>query len=257
MTKKIFWPRFEKEIVAFTSTRQGGYSKAPFASLNLAYHVGDDPKAVKKNRSKLFEEMGLNENNTVIVHQFHSDIAHFATKADVGKGYESFESGVRADALVSTESNLYLGIYHADCVPVFIYIPSKKIVAIIHAGEEGTLNEITRKTVATIKDMYQVSGEEIYAYLGPSLTFGHRLITKEKALKILKDRPDFNYGVKGGGDEYFLDLPFMNFMQLRDLGVPATQIDIFEECTYENADDFFSFARENSTGRLMSFIAIK
>jgi YfiH family protein len=257
MTKKIFWPRFKDEIVAFTTTRQGGFSKDSYASLNLAYHVGDDPKMVKKNRAKLFQEMNLTEKNTVIVHQFHSDIAHYATKDDAGRGYDMFESGVHADALYTHESNLALGIYHADCVPVFIYIPSKKVVAVIHAGKEGTLSEITFKTVMEMMKKYNVTGEEIYAFLGPSLTFGHRIITEEEAHHILETYPSLYYGVKGGDDTYFLDLPFINFMQLRNLGVPSTQIDVFDDCTYENADDFFSYARDKATGRMMSFIIRK
>lgn len=254
--KKILWPRFKDEIIAFTSTRGEGVSKAPFDSLNLAYHVGDNPVDVLANRKMLFSEVGLTKSNTVIVHQFHSDISLEATSKDAGCGYDSFESGLRADGLFTREKGLALGVFHADCVPVFIYIPKLKLVGIVHAGETGALANITGKLVAKIKSTYGVNGEDIFAFLGPSLKFGHRRISKQHALEILKNHPDYNFAVKGVDPEYFLDLPFLNFMQLVEHGVPSKNIDIYEDCTYENADDFFSYAREKTTGRMMSFIKL-
>lgn len=257
MLKKVLWPRFSNEIIAFTSTRQGGFSNPPFAALNLAFHVGDDVKIVRKNRAKLFGEFNFNHDNTVIVKQFHSDIVDYVTDKQAGLGYDSFDSGVAADALYTDTKGLALGIYHADCVPVFIYVPSIKVVAIIHAGEEGTLQEITHKTVEKIIEKYGVEGQDVFAYLGPSLKFGHRRISKDHASELLKLYPNIAYGIKGVEPEFLLDLPFINFMQLRNLGIPSINIDMFEDCTYENADDFFSYARETSTGRMMSFIALK
>lgn len=252
--KKIFWPRFKDEIIAFTSTRGEGVSKAPFASLNLAYHVGDDFANVANNRKNLFSECGFTKENTVIVHQFHSDISLEVTAKVAGRGYDSFESGLEADALFTREKGLALGIYHADCVPVFLYVPRLELVGVVHAGQPGSLSNITGKMVAKILSQYDVTGADIYAFIGPSLKFGHRRITKVAALDILKQHPDYNFAVKGVDPEYFLDLPFLNFMQLVDLGIPSQNIDLYDDCTYENADDFFSYARDKTTGRMMSFI---
>lgn len=255
--KFVFWPRFEKDILAFTTTREDGFSIGTYSGLNLAYHVGDDHDRVQRNRHLLFDHFKMTKENTVIVHQFHSDIALEAKSEDAGRGFESFDSGLEADALFTEEKGLSLGIYHADCVPVFIYVPSVKVVAIIHAGEAGSLANITGKTVAKIIKKYKVSGQEIYAFLGPTLKFGHRIISQSYAEDILKQHPDYTYAVKGNGPEYFLDLMFLNFMSLRNLGVPSLNIDIYDDCTFENDHDFFSYAREKKTGRMMSFISIK
>lgn len=255
--KYVFWPRFNDEIIAFTTMRTGGFSTPPYDTLNLAFHVGDDPANVAKNRHKLFSEFGFNDKNTVIVHQFHSDIALEATNHDAGKGFNSFESGVRADALFTSEKMLTLGIYHADCVPVFIYLPTVKVVALIHAGEAGSLAQITKKTVDTLMKKYAVKGCDVFAFLGPTLKFGHRKISQNHAMKILKEHPELNYAVKGAEPEYFLDLVFLNFMDLRHLGVPSKNIDIHSDCTYENEQAFFSYEREKTTGRMMSFIQLR
>jgi len=254
--KTISWPRFKDELIAFTSTRNDGFSNAPYNSLNLAFHVGDDKNNVSKNREKLFKEVGFTKDSTVIVKQSHSDINLEATFIDGGRGYDDFDSGLPADALFTTKKGLALGIYHADCVPVFIYVPHLKIAGIIHAGESGSLASISAKMITDIKAKYKVSGEQIFAFIGPSLKFGHRRISKNWALQILAKHPELNYAIKAVDPEYFLDLPFLNFMNLIEQGIPSKNIDIYEDCTYENADDFFSYVRDKTTGRLMSFIKI-
>lgn len=252
--KFIFWEKFKDEIGAFTTTREDGYSLGGFTSLNLAFHVGDDESIVAKNRNKLFSQLNL---PVVITKQSHSTTAINVTKADVNKGLDSFESGLDGDALFTSEKNIALGIHHADCVPVFIYIPSKKIVAIIHAGEQGSLNGITKETLSQIINKYDVKTNDIYAYLGPSLKFSHRIISKRKAEKIVATYPEYGKGVKATLPNYFLDLPLVNYIQLREVGVPSVNIDLYSGCTLEDEQDFFSFARDKKTGRNMSFIYLK
>lgn len=253
----IEWPRFKDEISAFTTTRVGGVSDTPFKSLNLSFTVGDSKENVIKNRKILFKDQNLSPENVVIVHQYHSDVFSEVTQKDAGKGVNDVESGVRADGLFTTEKNLALGIFHADCVPIFIYVPSISLVGIIHAGEIGSFSKITRKAIAKIKETYKIKPTEIYAFIGPSSHFSHRIITKDRATEILNSE-DKKYGiVKLINDKYNLDLPLFNFLQLRDEGVPRENIDISEYCTYENPALFFSYARENKTGRNMSFIKIK
>lgn len=136
-------------------------------------------------------------------------------------------------------------------------MPSISLVGIIHAGEIGSFSKITRKAIAKIKETYKIKPTEIYAFIGPSSHFSHRIITKDRATEILNSE-DKKYGiVKLINDKYNLDLPLFNFLQLRDEGVPRENIDISEYCTYENPALFFSYARENKTGRNMSFIKIK
>lgn len=69
------------------------------------------------------------------------------------------------------QKNLALGIFHADCVPIFIYVPSISLVGIIHAGEIGSFSKITRKAIAKIKETYKIKPTEIYAFIGPSSHF--------------------------------------------------------------------------------------
>ncbi|MGI6644897.1 MAG: peptidoglycan editing factor PgeF [Bacilli bacterium] len=257
MIKLVRWPRFVKQVDAFTTTREGGVSKEEFTSLNLSFTVGDRIEDVSENRARLFREFNLDKENTVIVKQFHSDITKIVTKKDASKGYEGFLSGVEADALLTTDKNLALGIYHADCVPVFLYVPTINLVGICHAGSTGTLKFITQKCIKKIKEEYKVKPEAIYAYIGPSLHFSNNEISKEQADEYLALGLD-KYGViKVIDGKYLFDVPLFNFMQLREEGIPTTNIDISEFCTFENEELFYSYRRNKKTGRMMSFIRLR
>ena len=120
--------------------------------MNLSFTVGDSKENVIKNRDILFKDQNISPKNVVIVHQYHSDVFSEVNQKDAGKGVNDVESGVRADGLFTTEKNLALGIFHADCVPIFIYVPSIPLVGVVHAGEIGSFNKITRNAVKKIKE---------------------------------------------------------------------------------------------------------
>lgn len=249
------WERFS-DIVAVTTLRTGGDSIFPYATNNLAFHVGDDEKIVRSNREKTFQELNAQPNKIVLTYQSHSDVTLEAEAKDGGRGYHSFEDGLVADALYTKEKELLLGVYHADCVPIFVYVPKHKIVGVIHAGEEGTIKNITGKFIEILVQKEKVNPKEIYALIGPSLSFSYRLISKEKADEYAKMGGDVTKAIKGTTGKYFIDLPLLNFLQLRKLGVPIQNIDLSDECTYMQSDEYFSYAKEKTTGRNLSLIKL-
>ncbi len=247
------WPT-PKYLTAVTTTRVEGLSKAPYASMNLAYHVGDDPQAVAKNRDALLADLGLTPARLVITHQSHSDVMKKVTRADGGAGFHSFESGIPADALYTYDTGLALAIFHADCVPVFLYDRVKKWVAIIHAGVPGTLKRITEKAVNHLIHNEGSRPGDIRAYIGPSLSFGHAEIDEETKNVILSSNPECHYGIKKSDGRYYFDAALLNFGQLRKAGVPAANIVLSGIDTYADANRFFSATRDRITGRQMSLI---
>jgi copper oxidase (laccase) domain-containing protein len=135
------------KFIAFTTTKEFG---------NLAYQVGDNYLEVKGNRKKLSDLLDLPLENIIFTHQSHSDILKEVTTLDLGKGKDSFESGVDADALYTKDRNLAIGIFHADCVPIFLYHPNG-LVMIIHAGFISTNKHITySKYNQFIKSLYPI-----------------------------------------------------------------------------------------------------
>lgn len=248
------WKR--QNITAGTSLRTGGFSKGYFASLNLALHVGDEETDVIKNRSFFFSNPSINmtKSNTIFVAQHHSDITKKVTFEDAGKGYNSFEDGIKADALYTFEKGLNLVVYHADCVPLFIDVPSRSLVGIIHAGKDGSLNNISGKFIDILVKEEGIKPEEIFVHLGPSLSFSNREISENEALITAKRGRKYQKAIKGGYPKYFLDLPALNVFSLLESGVPLDNISWNDECVFEENDKYFSYTKNSVTGRNISFV---
>lgn len=249
------WERFP-EITAVTTLRTDGNSVFPYASNNLAFHVGDELEKVQANRAKTFAALNITEKNIVLTKQSHSDVTLFVTNKDGGAGYDNFEEGAPADALYTKTPNLTLGVYHADCVPVFIYVPKHKIVGIIHAGEEGSVADITGKFIKTLVAQEKVEPTEIYAFIGPSLSFSHRIITAEKAEQYARKGGELLRSLKATSGKYFIDLPLLNFLQLRKHAIPVQNIELSKICTFVHSEKYFSYAKEVTTGRNLSLIKL-
>ncbi|HKM11441.1 MAG: peptidoglycan editing factor PgeF [Bacilli bacterium] len=249
------WNRFPNDIVACTSTRAGGVSGGVYQSLNLALHVGDQLEAVSENRERFRKALNLKSSQIVFTFQNHGVDMLEATKDDGGKGYADLEDGLKADGLYTKEKNLAVAIQHADCVPIFFYIPKKRIVGIIHAGFPGTLKSATKVMLTELMKKEKVAPQDIYCNIGPALTFSHKLITLETRAEIASSGESFHFALKAVGDENYFDTPLMNFIQLRELGIPVDQIDYGGECVYEHSDKYFSVARDGSkSGRMISLI---
>jgi len=252
----IKWGQFN-EIEAFTTTRQNGVSKQPFDSFNQAYYVGDNTEAVRHNREQIYKDFRIRPRHLITTHQSHSTVITKVTSKDLGAGDASFESGITADALYTYDKNIAIGIFNADCVPVFIYAKKAGLIAIIHAGQAGTLKGITEKSIHYLIENEGISADDIHAYFGPSLTFSHNIINAEMKATVIGLGEDYIHGLKETNGETFLDIPLINFIQLRKAGVPSLNITMSELCTFENKDLFFSAKRNPLTGRQLSVIKFK
>ncbi len=250
------WDRFS-DIDAFTTTRQGGVSLPPFDTFNLAYHVGDNHEDVFKNRQIIYKDFKIKPLHLVCAYQSHGTVIAKVSPKHYGCGELQYESGIPADALYTEEKDVALGIFHADCVPVFLYAKKDGIIGVIHAGQTGTLKGVTAIAIQHLIDFEGVDPKEIYAFLGPSLTFSHNVIDEDMKKKVIALGPEFVYGLKETNGETFLDVALLNFLQLRSKGIPAVNITISDLCTFENKDLFFSYKRNNLTGRQMSVIKFK
>lgn len=257
MEKSIWYAIQKPNLLAGTTTRHGGHSSAAYASLNLAFHTGDDIQKVEKNRDIFSKLIQVPRSQMVLTYQSHSTVLKRVFKQDAGKGNHQFNDGVVADALYTTEKNLMLGIFHADCVPVFITHKHINLIAVIHAGTPGTLEGITRKAIEQIKSEMKINPLDLIAHLGPSLDFAHHPITKEKVNELLQKNDKLKEIIKKIGGDYFLDIPLLNYLQLVDAGLSPRSIHVSNLDTFSNAKDYFSFDRDQTTGRHISFIVLK
>ena len=244
-------------LFAGTTTRHGGTSIPPFDALNMAFHTGDKRESVQKNRELFSKTIKVDLNRMIFSNQSHSTVIKRVTYKDAGSGVNAYEDGVTADALYTTESNLLIGIFHADCVPVFIFHPKLPLIAIIHAGTIGSLKGITNLAIKQLVKEIKIHPGELIAHLGPSLDFAHHPISESKSIELLRSNPDYGAIIKKIGGTSYLDIPLLNYLQLVDAGLTPKNIHVSNLDTYSNPKDYFSFDRDEKTGRHVSFIYLK
>ena len=229
-----------KQCVSVTTTTVLG---------NLAYQV-DDGKDVKEHRQLLADTLGLPLNSFVFVHQSHSDRVNKVTITDLGIGKDSFEDGLDCDALYTYEKNVPLGIFHADCVPIFFVNEKASLVGIIHAGFKGTMKHVTYKVMKEILDKENLSINDFKFYIGPFRQPGSFNLDETSRLLVLE--AGFEKAIK---DNHF-DNGLANKLDLYQLGVQDEQI---YSCDFDTVTDdrFYSAYLKIPVGRLVSLIYLK
>lgn len=232
-----------QNINILTTTRNDGFSLPPYDAFNMSYDVGDNPENVLKNRNKLTEELKILPYNLIIPKQHHGDKILKITNITDDR---------EADALYTYNKDLALSILHSDCAPIFLYAKDKEIICAIHASIKGTYLEIVKKVINVLVKKEYVDPKNIYAYFGPGVTFSHINATQEMLDKAIK--LGYQNALKKSMNQAYVDINFMNFIQLRDMGVPIDNITLSKYDTYDNANLFFSSMRNNITGRMISII---
>ena len=242
-----------KEIRHFVSTRSGGTSKAPFDSMNLGLHVGDEQNDVINNRKKLVSSLGIAFKDITIAGQTHSGNVAIISEKDRGKGHACHKNAVsNIDAMVTNQKNICITILVADCVPMLFFDPYRKVIGAAHAGWRGTLKFIAANTVNTMVKKFGSLPEDIIVGIGPSIgpccyQVGPEVISQVKATfnpaaSLIKN--EFRDGTG------YLDLWNLNLRQLLNEGILKKNIEIAGICTAHNQEQFFSYRGEKGeTGR--------
>ena len=227
--------RWEAEgcAVAFT-TRVGGVSKGPYASLNLGRKSGDDVQRVDDNRRIVCEALGVDVEKLALNYQVHSDRV---VRAVAG------ERGERADGLWTDEPGLPILAMSADCLPIALarVRADRPAVAVLHAGWKGLLAGIVEAGVRAL------DGPELTAAVGPGIGPCCYEVGEEVAAPF---RERFGDDVMRDGR---LDLWTSAERALRAAGVE--RIDRFDRCTFCRPEAFFSHRRDNGTTGRQGVIA--
>ena len=231
------------------STRVGGQSPPPFDSLNLGNPSGcasqDDYGRIYANYDLLQAAIGVAGRTRCWVHQVHGGMV-----VDVA---EHFESGVKADAMVTSDLSKILAVRVADCVPVLLATDDGARVAAVHAGWRGVTAGIVPTAVARlrVREPYRV-----LAAIGPCISFDGFEVGPEVIEQFRQhfgaDAP-LNTRADGKGH---VDLRAAIALQLQRAGIARGEIDISDRCTVRDADEFFSHRRDAGvTGRMAALIS--
>ncbi len=229
------------EISHGVFTRKGGASVGDYNSLNIGALVGDTIENVSKNKEIVLKIIGGKV--LVSVNQIHSaEIAQY-------QGSNHINPLANADAIVTNQEGAALLIQTADCQAVLLYDTIKKVIANIHSGWKGSINNIIANTIDVMTEQYNSNPENIIAGIGPSLGQCCAEFTNYK-LEI----PEKFWKYKNGKDHF--DFWKLSFDQLCQKGILKENIQISKLCTKCNQDLFFSYRRDKVTGRLANIISI-
>lgn len=230
------WPA-PQGVRAVVTTRHGGASSGPYASMNVGAHVGDDEQAVRANRALLAEVTGA---RAIWLKQIHG--ARVVNLNAHGEGEE-------ADAAVTSAPNVAVSVQIADCLPVLFCTCTGSVVAAAHAGWRGLAAGVLEATVRAMR----VESADILAWLGPAI--GPRAFAvgaDVRAAFCAHDADAAQYFAAHGKDKWLADLYGLARMRLADAGVAAVYGG--GACTYNEAQRFFSYRRDRITGRMAALV---
>ena len=255
--------QFEGLTAGFT-TRLGGVSQAPFATLNLAMHVQDDPTTVEANRRLVSEAIQMPFEGWTCAEQVHGHHVHVVTADERGRGRTSREDAIPdADALITQHANICLTSFYADCVPLLFVDPTTRTIGLAHAGWKGTAEQIAVRVVERMQAEFHCKPEHIHAAIGPSISkccyeVDKRVITPMEVLleKLpMEARHGLEYRDNGRA---MIDLREINRQLLLKAGILPTHIECTTWCTGCHTDLFYSHRAEGGkTGRMASWIGWK
>jgi hypothetical protein len=226
---------------AFTD-RSNGVSVAPFDSLNLAEHVGDVPDAVRRNRAKVSELIGVDVDAVVAMAPVHGNAVGIVTPS-------SLSPIPNVDAMVSTAVDRALLVVGADCSPVVLGDGIAGVIAVAHSGWRGIEANVVANTVEAMCDL-GASIDQISAIVGPSVCGHCYQVDRERFEMTIRRASDA--GVIRDDGTLGLDIRRGVIQQLREVGVRTSS---WGGCTFED-QNLFSYRRDQTTGRHGAMIAI-
>jgi len=225
-------------------TRQGGYSDAPFDTLNFGGTVGDDPTAVLKNHQKTYQSLEFEYTSRFDVWQVHgTDIVCANRPRDLDSAHQ------KADGILTNKPDITLFMRFADCVPILLVDPVKWAIGIVHAGWQGTSLRVAQKAVEQMQECYGSAPGDIFAGIGPSICRSCYPVGREvydSFIASFGEQADRFFMIEN--DQLFLDLWNANKITLYSAGV--TKVEVSGLCTACHLDDWFSHrAEDGKTGR--------
>lgn len=240
------------------STREGGYSSAPYNSLNLGLKTEDNQKAVLNNTKRFCAAVDVDFESLAASDQVHKDKIHIVTEADKGKGYTRERDYSEVDALITNVRGVPLISFYADCVPLYFVDPGKKVIALAHAGWKGTALKIGSKVVSKMVEEFNSDPREIIAVIGPSIGVCCYEVDKEVIGKFNKNFTDTSaFAFQKDNGRYMIDLWKANKMSLEEIGLSDRNIELSKLCTGCDTSRFFSHRMEGPfTGRMASIIQL-
>ncbi len=241
-----------KSVVHGVFTRLGGVSPQPWDSLNLGGTVGDQRSHVIENRRRMFEAVDRPVTSIFDVWQVHS---RDVICAEQPRPLESPHP--KADAILTDNPNVTLTMRFADCVPIMLFDPVKRVVGLVHAGWQGTVKHLVYHTVLKMVQAYGSKPGNVFAGIGPSIGPDHYEVGEDLVRRVKANFGEMaSHILREDNNKTYFDLWLANSLLLERAGV--TTIEVAAICTACSTLDWYSHRAENGkTGRFGAMIGLK
>jgi len=243
----ITFPIFEEfpEIFCAFSTRIGGFSDNKYSTMNMGLTSGDNIDIVRKNRKHWFDSLGIDDKKLAIPKQIHSASVKRVNKPGI---YND------TDGMYTNFKDIVLSVQTADCLPIFLYEPENKIIAIVHAGWQGSVKGIIIKTLDKLENEFAIQPDKLKVAIGPGIQSSCFELREDVFSKY---PAEFLYE-HADSEKKYLDLQSFIIGQFISRGIIESNIFIDYSCTHCENQKYFSYRRDkNHSGRMLGIICFK
>ena len=227
-------------VRAFTTTRAGGVSEGPYASLNLSAHLDDDPIAVDRNRQIVLET------NHVPATPHWLRQMHGTQTVDATQVCKS----IAADAAYTNVPDTVCAVLSADCPPILLCDDAGEEVAAVHAGWRGLLLGVVQSALAK----FAAPQTRVLGWIGPGISVDAYSVDAEFRQRFVTQDPALESSFRYKEGSWYADLYAIAEQRLRDSGVG--RVWRYDGCTYAQAKRFYSYRRDGVTGRMATLVWI-
>ena len=223
--------------------------------MNISTTRGDDPGDVEENKRRLAEAIGVRPEDMTFTHQTHTVNVAVVEEEDRGKRF------METDGMVTNVPGICLVTFYADCVPLYLVDPVRKVIGLSHSGWRGTVNRMGRVTLEKMHEVYGTDPEDVVAAIGPSICQDCYEVSEDVILEFQKnfrkeDWDDLYYRKENG--KYQLNLWRANEIIFQEAGVKKEHIAVTNVCTHCNPEILFSHRTTgDKRGNLSALLALK
>ncbi|HSF29541.1 MAG TPA: peptidoglycan editing factor PgeF [Candidatus Tectomicrobia bacterium] len=237
------------------STRLGGMSESPYATLNLGFGSGDDRTRVEANRAQFGRALGIDPSDLVALRQVHGNRIIVLTEANDPQ----LVRGTPGDGLITDRTHLPLAVITADCFPVVLAAPTLPAVGIVHSGRKGTAARVVPAAIARLCQEFHVPPEAVWAVIGPGIGRCCYEVDDATAAPFQAQfAPSAAVYWRSRPGHLYLDLQQAILHQIHAAGVESTHVWCADLCTACHPQWFYSYRREGPrSGRMLNVVMIQ
>ena len=249
---------FGQDVVAFSTTRQGGYSESNYGQFNINRYCGDSSEAIAQNRQALCQLLQIDNRLLLMPHQVHLTEIAIIDDDFLGLGDDERQQRLEGiDAIMTDRAGVCIGVSTADCIPVLLYDGAHHAACAIHAGWRGTVSRIVEKAVQAMVQSYGSKPCDLQAQIGPGISLDSFEVGDDVYDTFAQAGFDM-VAISQKRAKWHIDLPACNKLQLMAMGVKPERISVSDICTYKSHDTFFSARRLGiNSGRIFTAILMK